>query len=202
MAASLFHISVLTLINDYEDKMSLVSLKLFEQYTGNFEDSCEAVALKEKYLNAAESVVLDYLGYNPVLSSYDEYLSGIGDYKLYLHAHPVANVNFIVINGTPADISLFDIKDSYVFYRCRNSKFPIGVENVHINYEAGYSPEEIPDVIKVSIMRIAALMLQEQGGNIGLTGKAMGENSRTFINYTNYDKFLEPLSDLRVMRFN
>lgn len=182
--------------------MSFVSLEMFNQYTGNFEDNEQALALKESYLNAAESVVIDYLGYNPINNSYDEFLSGIGDYKLYLHARPITSINFIFINGEMADISNMDTKDGYIFDRCHKFRFPNGVENIHINYNAGYSPDSIPEIIKVTVMRIAALMLQEQGGNIGLTGKAMGENSRTFINYTNYDKFLEPLEDLRIMRFN
>lgn len=182
--------------------MSLVSLKSFEQYTGNFEDSREAVELKQQYLDAAESIVIDYLGYNPVSSSYDEYLSGIGDYKLYLHAQPITNVNFICVDNNPIDISTIATKDSYIYDICRNRVFTLGVENIHINYNAGFQCDNIPDVIKVSILRIAALMLQEQGGNIGLTGKSMGENSRTFINYTNYDKFLEPLNVLKIVRFN
>ena len=59
----------------------------------------------------------------------------------------------------------------------------------------------MPKVIKLSIMRIATLMLSETNGNIGLTGKSFADNSRTFINYSNYKKYLEPLDGLRIVRF-
>jgi len=76
----------------------------------------------------------------------------------------------------------------------------------------GYDPEAhpqselwgtdvLPASIKLSILRIATLMLQETGGNIGLTGKSFGDNSRTFINYSNYRKYLQPLDPIRLARF-
>ena len=52
----------------------------------------------------------------------------------------------------------------------------------------------------MTILQIASLMLEESGGNIGITGKTMAENSRTFINYTNYDKWLKKLDPLRIVR--
>lgn len=61
--------------------------------------------------------------------------------------------------------------------------------------------EGLPASIKLSILRIATLMLQETGGNIGLTGKSFGDNSRTFINYSNYRKYLQPLDPIRLARF-
>ena len=76
----------------------------------------------------------------------------------------------------------------------------------------GYDPEAqpqpdlwdsntIPASIRLSILRIATLMLSETGGNIGLTGRSFGDNSRTFINYSNYRKYLQPLDPIRLMRF-
>lgn len=73
----------------------------------------------------------------------------------------------------------------------------------YLGYEVGerYKEGEIPSVIKLSIMRIATLMLEETGGNIGLTGRSFGDSSRTFINYSNYKKYLEPLDSIRDVRF-
>jgi hypothetical protein len=59
----------------------------------------------------------------------------------------------------------------------------------------------MPSVIVVSILRIATLMLSETGGNIGLTGKSFADNSRTFVNYSNYRKYLAPLDSMRIMGF-
>jgi len=59
----------------------------------------------------------------------------------------------------------------------------------------------IPSVVPLSILRIATLMLSETGGNIGLTGKSFADNSRTFINYSNYRKYLQPLDPYRRISF-
>ena len=54
-----------------------------------------------------------------------------------------------------------------------------------------------PDIIKLSIKRIATLLLMEAGENIGVTSKSMPDNSRTFINYTSYFKYLRPIQNYR-----
>ena len=61
-------------------------------------------------------------------------------------------------------------------------------DNILISYSAGWTVEEMPSVIIISILRIATLMLSETNGNIGLTGKSFSDNSRTFINYSNYQQ--------------
>lgn len=78
----------------------------------------------------------------------------------------------------------------------------------YLGYDPETSPQpdlwgssNIPATISLSILRIATLMLSETGGNIGLTGKAFGDNSRTFINYSNYRKYLQPLDPIRLARF-
>ena len=53
----------------------------------------------------------------------------------------------------------------------------------------------------MAILRIASLMLSEQGGNIGVTSKSFSDQSRTFVNYSNYNKFLNPLSIYRSRNF-
>ena len=50
-------------------------------------------------------------------------------------------------------------------------------------------------------MRIATLMLMEGGENIGVSSKSFADNSRTFISYTNYLKYLSPLQTYREVAF-
>ncbi|MCL2440474.1 MAG: hypothetical protein FWD14_01910 [Treponema sp.] len=80
----------------------------------------------------------------------------------------------------------------------------------------GYNPEEylfnsktcqlekiteIPEIIKITIMRIASLLQSESDSNIGVTSKYFGDSgSRTFINYTNFDKYLLQVSNYRLIR--
>ncbi len=59
----------------------------------------------------------------------------------------------------------------------------------------------VPEVVKLTILRIATLMLMEGGENIGVTGKSFSDNSRTFISYTNYLKYLNPLQTYRKVAF-
>jgi len=44
-------------------------------------------------------------------------------------------------------------------------------------------------------------MLMEGGENIGVTGKSFADNSRSFISYTNYMKYLSPLQTFRQVVF-
>lgn len=69
-----------------------------------------------------------------------------------------------------------------------------------------FDPEErwgqsVPDLVRLTVMRIATLMLMEAGENIGVTGKSFADNSRSFISYTNYSKYLNPLQTLREVVF-
>lgn len=61
--------------------------------------------------------------------------------------------------------------------------------------------EDCPPVIKLTIKRIATLLLMEAGENIGITGKSMPDSSRTFINYTSYMKYLRPVQNFRLPEF-
>lgn len=54
-----------------------------------------------------------------------------------------------------------------------------------------------PEIIELTIKRIATLLLMEAGENIGVTSKSMPDNSRTFINYTSYFKYLRPIQNYR-----
>ena len=58
-----------------------------------------------------------------------------------------------------------------------------------------------PDIIKLTIKRIATLLLMEAGENIGVTSKSMPDASRTFINYTSYMKYLRPIQNYREVAF-
>jgi hypothetical protein len=59
---------------------------------------------------------------------------------------------------------------------------------------------DMPKIIKLTIMRIAAILQTESDGNIGVTSKSFGDSGdRTFISYTNFDKYLLPLSSYKLL---
>jgi hypothetical protein len=56
----------------------------------------------------------------------------------------------------------------------------------------------IPSIFKQTLLRLAALLLSEADNNIGITSKSFADSgTRTFINYTNFDKYLQVLSRYR-----
>ena len=180
----------------------IVGVNIFNTYSGNFEDSPEAIILKEAFLNSSEEIVTGYLGFDPTLQEYvDVILSGTGTRTLYLPSHKTTQLHSLTVNGTELQPSLFIISDDHIRYIDHHCTFPPGVDNISISYSAGWTAPEMPSVIILSILRIATLMLSETNGNIGLTGKSFSDNSRTFINYSNYRKYLQPLDTLRIIGF-
>lgn len=178
--------------------MRLITLDQFRQYANYYEE--DEQNLLTTYIEAAEKVVSDYLGYEPWTKEYDEYFSGIGDYKLYLHAQPIQYVNSVQKDGEEMDIMNISYDGPFIYEINHQKVFESGQDNFHVQYSAGY--RDIPEVIQLAVLRIASLMLAEQGGNIGVTSKSFGDNTRTFINYSNYQKYLQPLDPLRILRFN
>lgn len=76
-----------------------------------------------------------------------------------------------------------------------------GVCNVEVKFSAGWDEEELPKSIRHAALRIAGLMQSEGQNNIGLTGKSFpNEGSRTFFNYTNFNKYLLPISAYKLVR--
>ncbi len=180
----------------------IVSVDMFNTYNGNFEDSPGAIMLKETFLASAEEIATGYLGYDPTSQLYtDVVLSGTGMHKLYLPSRQVTELHEILMNETVVDPSGFILSNDYMRFTSYREIFPVGVDNIILSYSAGWDIQQMPSVITLSILRIATLMLSETNGNIGLTGKSFADNSRTFINYSNYRKYLQPLDSLRIIRW-
>ena len=180
----------------------IASIAMFNTYSGNYEDASEAVQLKGAFLSTAEDIVTSYLGFDPKQREYtDVVASGSGSRRLYLRARNITSVEALTVGTTAVDTALVTACDDHIRYIDYATKFPVGEDNIRLSYTAGWETEQMPSVIVVSILRIATLMLSETGGNIGLTGKSFADNSRTFVNYSNYRKYLQPLDSLRILGF-
>ena len=180
----------------------IATIAMFNTYSGNFEDSDEAVLLKTAFLDSAEDIVSSYLGFDPKQQEHTDIVcSGTGSRRLYLPSRNISSVDALTVGTAAVDTSLVAACDDHIRFVEHATKFPVGEDNIRLSYTAGWDAQEMPPVIVVSILRIATLMLSETGGNIGLTGKSFADNSRTFINYSNYRKYLQPLDSLRIIRF-
>ncbi|MPM46042.1 hypothetical protein SDC9_92736 [bioreactor metagenome] len=180
----------------------IAGIAMFNTYSGNYEDSSEAVLLKTAFLSTAEDIVASYLGFDPKQQEYTDIVcSGTGSRRLYLRARNITSVGALTVGTASVDTTQVKAYDDYISFIDHATKFPIGEDNIIVSYTAGWDMQEMPSVIVVSILRIATLMLSETGGNIGLTGKSFADNSRTFVNYSNYRKYLQPLDSMRILGF-
>lgn len=179
----------------------IVPVEVFNAYSGNYEDSPESVEMKKTFLLSAEEIVSSYLSYHPEEKLYsDVALTGMDRSHVLLPTRPIKELVELLVDGVaiPEEEILFF--DDRIRFKKRSRIFKKESEII-VAYKGGWNVDDMPAVIRLSIMRIATLMLSETGGNIGLTGKSFADNSRTFINYSNYKKYLEPLDGLRIVRF-
>lgn len=177
--------------------MGIVALSTFKKYAKKLEDDSAGEALYQIYLDAAEAVVEKYLGYSPVLKDYDETLYGAGRDTIQLRAKPVTELTAVTVDGTPRDVADFRL-DGELLIDKTGAIFPRGAA-VRVEYKAGWAT--VPADIQLCILQIASLKGMEAGENIGVTATSFdGGNSRTFINYTDFRKWLKELSSYRVVR--
>jgi hypothetical protein len=114
-----------------------------------------------------------------------EYISGYGniDFPLY------------VIDGGNSSVTKW-----FAIYDCGFSDSEYGDHVIFGGYAANTGAVDMPAIFKQTALRIAALLATEANENIGVTSKSFGDSgSRTFINYTNFDKYLSPLSKYKLV---
>ena len=77
-------------------------------------------------------------------------------------------------------------------------KQPVISDNIIVTFTAGFSTD-LPQIIKLTVLRIAALLQTESNNNIGISGKSFMDGSRTFMNFVNYDKYLIQCSKYKLI---
>lgn len=179
---------------DYNNN-TIVSVKEFDTFSSNFEDTEDAVRLKVQLLQSAQEVVEEYLNYHLVSGLHFDHHTGFNNSMIIFENKPVSMVLGVTVNGQDFEDYGFDFEH---LYRTDGGIFRNG-DRVEIEYET--SVTSVPPLVKTTILRIATLMLMEAGENIGVTGKSLPDgNSRTFINYSDYSKYLKPLSSYRIFK--
>jgi hypothetical protein len=223
----------------------IVSVKKFQQYTNVFVDDLQ---LQEAYLQSAQNVVEDYLGYGLRRKIHTLVSDGNGSFELQLRARPVNEILSVNINGIEMNLNGFYSENEFI--HSKDEAFPIGRRNVIVKYDAGYyevrrgqgsgchcvvdengnkiidggdaelrvadpdtdvdtdtdiDDDELvtnaPPIIVATILRIAAILQTESDGNIAVTSKSFADSGmRTFLNTTDFSKYLIQLSQYRLMR--
>lgn len=154
----------------------LITIKELEKYSGVYRDNNDT--LGEVYIGSATDIVDTYLGY---VAEQNE------DWKKQV-LKIVYSVDMVNFYSDPERTVLVEI--------------PTGVEITATGIENQYSyitlEVVVPDLIRLTCLRIASLLQQEESGNIGINNKSFGENgSRSFLNVVNYDKYLAQIARYR-----
>lgn len=171
----------------------LVSVEEFERYT-----EVKGDRLAASYIKAAEEIVSNYLGYNPEEKVYDGRYNGTGIKYLFLEAQNITEIQEVDIDGVSVDVVMFYAKENALLWT--RGRFPCGERNVHVKYKAGWSSTSVPEVIKGTVLQIAALRQTESGQNIGVSSKSFGESgTRVFLSTRNYDSFLMNISRYKLI---
>lgn len=172
---------------------SIISTKDFRSYIQYFDDDKSISDLLEEYLLTAQGIVENYLGYPLEVTEYKRFYSGTGQDRIYLDVAPIQEVSSIKVNDTELDLEDLIIEKDSIISANGKPIFPSGLNNIEIEFRAGYTDDESGALVRSVIMRIAALLWTEGNGNIGITGRSGADGSKTFVSFSNYDKYLKEL---------
>ena len=166
----------------------IITIDEVKNFSGIFPDTDDIVT---SCAMSAESIVTDYLRYNPIKQTYTHKATGNGSNALVLNACPISGA--VTIDG----ITYADYDYSNNIIKIDGLKFDY-LKRYVVSYTAGYDAVNLPVIIKHTITQIAALLLTESGGHIGITSVSDNNSgSRTFINYSNFSKYLKNLAKYR-----
>lgn len=176
----------------------------FQWYVNDFEDSKEALDLKRQYLLTAKQYVEQYLNFSLDIHDVTEEHIYVNSRDIPLKDTPTQEVYSVFYGGKQIPPMFYTLMGDTLHlnhHGCSyQDDFPLreGMK-ILVNYCAGY--REIPELIEMTILRLAALLKSEANGDIALTSKSYGsDGSRSFYNYQNWDKFMAPLAPLRTTR--
>lgn len=154
----------------------LITKKELEKYSGVYRDNNDT--LGEVYIGSATDIVDTYLGY---VAEQNE------DWKKQV-LKIVYSVDMINFYADEERTELVEIPDGAEITAT-------GIEN---QYSYIALEVVVPDLIRLTCLRIASLLQQEEEGNIGINNKSYGESgSRSFLNVVNYDKYLAQIARYR-----
>jgi hypothetical protein len=174
--------------------MGIVTLEEFQNYTSFFEEGEQ----QRIYIDSAENILEEYLGYHPEEKEYSHLFDGNGADVLQLKARPLSIIA-VRINNDDIPVDNFLPSNEFIYYK--NGIFPEGKRNIEIEYRGGYPAGSVPELLRITVLRLGALLNTEAKGNIGVTSKSFGDSgTRTFLNNTDYGRYLLPVSAYCLLR--
>ena len=151
----------------------------------------ETPELAELFIGAAQNIVENYLGYEIESKEYTKHFALHTSNVIKCGVKNITAVKEITIDGTL--VENYYIDDDRIIL-----KQPVISDNIIVTFTAGFS-EDLPQIIKLTVLRIAALLQTESNNNIGISGKSFIDGSRTFTNFTNFDRYLTACSKYKLI---
>lgn len=174
--------------------MSIVTVAEFKTYAKKMDADAPMEALYQTFVDAAEDVVAEFLTYSPAEDGYVHTFFGDGKPYLALRARPVT-LTELTVDGIAQNVADL-VADEEIITNKYGVVFPVG-SVIIATYTGGFPT--VPGVIKIVILEIASLLSMEAGDNIGVSSTSFdGGNTRNFVNYTNFDKYLAKLERYRI----
>ena len=170
----------------------IITIEDLQKFTQIYPDDNETQ--QELFIQAASDIVCNYLRYNPEEKEYNIFVNGTETEEIEINYNPITEIKEIKINNEAINIDNIAFYNNCIFYKDSNT-FPKG--KINIIFKAGY--KVIPAIIKLTTLRIAGILQTENNNNIGISSKSFQDSgTRTFVNTTNFDKYLLPISDYRI----
>lgn len=167
----------------------IVTKEELQEYTGTeFE---EGNNMAELFVSSAQNIVESYLGFEIERKEYTKHFA--------LHTSNVIKAgvkNITAVESITIDNIL--VEDFYTDDDKIILKQPVISDNIIVKFTAGFS-EDLPAIIKLTVLRIAAILQTESNNNIGISGKSFLDGSRTFVNFTNFDRYLIACSKYKLI---
>lgn len=167
----------------------IVTKEDLQDFTGVQFESGNNIA--ELFIGAAQNIVENYLGFEVESKEYTKHFALHSSNVIKCGVKNITNVSEITVDGTLVDSYYID-DDKIIL------KNPVISDNIIVKFTAGFSTD-LPQIIKLTVLRIAALLQTESNNNIGISAKSFMDGSRTFTNFTNYDKYLIACSKYKLI---
>ena len=147
--------------------------------------------IAELFIGAAQNIVENYLGYEVESKEYIKHFELHSSNVIKCEVKNITAVKEITVDGIL--VENYYIDDDKIIL-----KQPVISDNIIVKFTAGFSTD-LPQIIKLTVLRIAALLQTESNNNIGISGKSFMDGSRTFTNFTNFDRYLIACSKYKLI---
>ena len=167
----------------------VVTKEELQGFTGVEFESGNNIA--DLFIGSAQNIVENYLGYEIESKEYTKHFALHTSNIIKVGVKNITAVKEITINGTL-------VEDYYIDDDKIILKQPVISDNIIVTFTARFS-EDLPQIIKLTVLRISALLQTESNNNIGISGKSFIDGSRTFTNFTNFDRYLIACSKYKLI---